>query len=206
MPEGSGLFRDVKAVFLCRLYGRDLEGKGGWVWKLSSKVWSVLNFVIPLSIFSIVLSSSLLWLRDLVSEAIYRLSVMLSYEIPKLLALEIWSVVFIPREIIRSGWKTKIKAWGKNIFRRIFSRKVEIKPSRFYVSFPFSSLISSILSFSLLSLNFVYFTEFPCIMVHGILCRQGITNVICKYSGKKWQWRCSCSVVSLALIRLKINY
>ena len=29
MPEGSGLFRDVKAVFLCRLYGRDLEGKGG---------------------------------------------------------------------------------------------------------------------------------------------------------------------------------
>lgn len=158
----------------------DLEGDRGWVWNLGSTVWSSLTSVSSLTIFSLVLSSSLLWSKNLISEVIYWLSLMLNYENPRLFALEIWSMVLILRETIGRGWK-KRKKWRKNIFPREFSRKVEIKSIKFYVS----SLTSPFLSFSSFSafpLN-CGISEFPGIVAHGVLWTPGIMNAICKSGG-----------------------
>lgn len=136
----------------------DLKDDRGRVWNLGSKVWSALTFVSSLTIFSLILSSSLLWSKNLISEVIYWLSLMLNYENPRLFALEIWSMVLILRETIGRGWK-KSKKWRKNIFPREFSRKVEIKSIKFYVSllllplfFPFLLFLLSPLT--VVSLNF----------------------------------------------------
>ena len=80
--EWDGLFRDMKRVFLCRLYGCDLEDNGVWVCNLCWNVWSILSCVSSVSVFSLVQGSSLLWSRDLVRDVIYWVSVTLRYENP----------------------------------------------------------------------------------------------------------------------------